>query len=107
MKYRKRPVVVDAILWTGGTYSRLTEFCGQNWSRADVHEMSYEDDPEQVIVFNTKEQCWIPLRVGHWLIRGVCGELYPCAPDVFDQTYHEAYDEGYDRDRDNPLPTRS
>lgn len=26
-------------------------------------------------------------RPGDWLIRGVKGELYPCKPDVFDDTY--------------------
>ena len=25
--------------------------------------------------------------VGDWIIRGVQGEIYPCKPDIFDQTY--------------------
>ncbi len=33
-----------------------------------------------------------PLRVawGDWIIRGVRGELYPCKPDIFEETYEEA-----------------
>jgi hypothetical protein len=31
-----------------------------------------------------------------WLIRGVQGELYPCKPDIFDQTYEVV--EGSDRE---------
>jgi hypothetical protein len=32
-------------------------------------------------------------EAGHYLIRGVEGEYYPCDPDVFEQTYREAGDE--------------
>ncbi|EEG24790.1 hypothetical protein EIKCOROL_00563 [Eikenella corrodens ATCC 23834] len=24
---------------------------------------------------------------GDWIIRGIHGELYPCKPDIFEQTY--------------------
>lgn len=27
---------------------------------------------------------------GDWIIRGVQGELYPCKPDIFAETYEEA-----------------
>jgi hypothetical protein len=84
--FRKKPVVIEACQWAGGDYEWLTIFCGQNWSRADVHDMAY-DDPEQVIVFNSQEQQWLHVPVGHWLIRGIKGELYPCSPDVFKATY--------------------
>jgi hypothetical protein len=54
-QFRKKPVVVHARQWLGGDYPWLYVFCGQNWNRADVHDMHY-DDPEQVIVFNTASQ---------------------------------------------------
>lgn len=41
--------------------------------------------------------------LGDWIIRGLRGELYPCKPDIFSAKYTPAYEEGYDRDRDNPL----
>ena len=86
MLYRKRPIVIDAQQWLGGEYLGLTRFCGQNWTRADVHDMSY-DDPEQVIVFNSEEAQWLQVPIGHWIIRGIKGELYPCSPEVFKITY--------------------
>ena len=89
MRYRKKPVVVEARQWIGGDYGWLSDFCGNNWARADTHDMSY-DDPEQVIVYNTAERQWLHLPVGHWLIRGVQGELYPCKPDIFAATYEPA-----------------
>ena len=86
MRFRKKPIVIAAYQWLGGDYTELTEFCGQNWARADIHDMSF-DDPEQVIVYNTQERQWLHVPVRHWVIRGVKGELYPCAPDVFEATY--------------------
>lgn len=86
MLYKKKPVEVEAQKWGGGNYEWLNDFCGQNWTRADAHDISY-DDPEQVIIYNTAEKQWLHLPVGHWLIRGVKGELYPCAPDIFEMTY--------------------
>ena len=90
MKYRKKSVVIEAFQWTGGSYECLTDFCGApNWSRADVHDMAF-DDPEQVIVYNKAEHQWLYVPVGHWIVRGVQGELYPCKPDIFTDTHEPA-----------------
>ena len=42
MKYRKKPVVVEARQWAGGEYEWLNEFCGLNWARADAVDMVNE-----------------------------------------------------------------
>lgn len=86
MKYRKRPVVIDAIQWKGGPYECLQDFCGLNWTRADAVDTAY-DDPEQVVLWNTMEKQWLNCPVGHWVIRGVKGEFYPCEPSIFEATY--------------------
>lgn len=86
MKFRKKPVVIDAVQWVGGDMSVLDSFCGKNWTRADVVEMSYEDE-EQVVLWNTAENQWLHCPQGHWIIRGVHGEFYPCKPDIFAATY--------------------
>lgn len=85
-QYRKKPVVVEARRWIGGDYEWLNEFCGRNWTRGDAVECSYEDE-EQVVVWNTAEQQWLHVPVGHWIVRGVAGEFYPCKPDIFDATH--------------------
>lgn len=88
MRYRKRPIEVDAIRWLGGPWACLDDFCGHNWGRADAKEVEYNwDDQEQVVVWNTKERQWLAVPLGHWIIRGVDGELYACDPDVFARTY--------------------
>ena len=76
-------VVIEAIQWEGGDYECLNDFCGLNWSRADAKDVEGPPDKENVVVWNTKEKQWLNLPLGHWLIRGLGGELYPCAPDIF------------------------
>jgi hypothetical protein len=85
-RYRKKPVEIRAIHWTGGDTTDLDRFCGRNWTRADAVDLSFEDD-EQVVVWNTLERQWLNVPVGHWLICGIDGELYPCEPSVFERTY--------------------
>ena len=87
MKFRKKPVVIDAIQWVGGDYKCLNDFCGHEWNRADAVDEVGPDDSENVVVFNKEESQWLNVPVGHWIIRGVHGEYYPCSPLVFEQTY--------------------
>lgn len=90
MKFRKKPVVIEAMQWKGGDSEVLVRFCGQNWTRADAIDHNQPVDSEGVVVFNTAEKQWIHVPVGHWIIRGVRGELYPCAPEIFAETYESA-----------------
>lgn len=89
--YRKKPVTVSAIRWEGGATDALDEFCGLHWTRADARGVPWPfDDAEEVVIYNTLERCWIPCAVGHWIIRGVKGELYPCEHETFIATYEPA-----------------
>lgn len=85
--FRKRPVEVRALRWMGGKYDCLNDFCGRNWSRADAVDEAGPADIEGVVVWNVKEQQWLNVPVGHWIICGIAGEFYPCDPDVFEKTY--------------------
>lgn len=87
-RFRKKPVVVEAFRWYGGDWAILDRTLGNNWGRADAKDIVWEhEDPDEVVVYNTAEKCWIPVPVGHWIIRGLHGEFYPCDPDIFDLTY--------------------
>ena len=88
-KFRKKPVVVDAVLWRGGDFDCLEKFCGRNWGRADVNYVTWDSKPdkEQVVVWNTASRQWLQVPVGQWIIRGINGELYPCEADIFEATY--------------------
>ena len=80
MKFRKRPVVIDAIQFEGGKESseEIKKFCFP--SRATWH---YSHD---TLSIETLEG-WSTASKGDWIIRGVKGEYYPCKPDVFEITY--------------------
>lgn len=80
--YRKKPVVVQAIQYTGDNIQEIWDA----FSAADVYG-PVEDDPcAYILTLEGRMRC----DVGDYIIRGVQGELYPCKPDIFEQTYEEA-----------------
>ena len=90
-KYRKRPVVIDAIQWTGENLSEVLEFTGKHpsWYKWFSSFEEYENhDRKDGFVFKiiTLEGT-MEASPGDWIIRGVKGEHYPCKPDIFDATY--------------------
>lgn len=88
-KFRKKPVEVEAFQWTGDAAAcELNLRLGYNWGRADAHDVAWEhDDDQELVIWNGAEKLWLPVPIGHWIIRGIKGEFYPCAPDIFDATY--------------------
>ncbi|EHI69448.1 hypothetical protein ACVRY7_07790 [Streptococcus ictaluri] len=89
MKYKKKPVEVEAFQWYG-----------------DIHQ---KEDPEWIISAISEERAWIEvdkvvnspvLRTNtlegvmtaypsDYIIKGIQGEFYPCKPDVFEQSYEK------------------
>lgn len=81
-KFRKKPVVIDAVQWTGSNAAELLQF-----SDCEVACALHED--RRVFEVPTLEGV-MRGNIGDWLIRGVKGEYYPCKPDIFDATYEPA-----------------
>ena len=103
MKYRKRPVVIDAVRWTGQNADEVKAFVGQRpGSREDGFQLpdGATRDWDQAHVWAEAEGCWMRCPVGHWVIRGVAGEFYPHDPSTFEVTY-EAADNGAAADADH------
>lgn len=81
MKYRKKPIVIEAVQWNG-TYGHVLEFTG-----GLPNMISYPGgNGSEYIVIRTLEG-EMTLRNGDWIIKGVKGEFYPCKPDIFEATY--------------------
>ena len=76
MKVRKKPVVVDAVLYKDELPLEL-EFA----------DMLYDYRDGDLWIFNRLENCDVRCPKGHWIVRGVKGEFYPCEHDVFVSTY--------------------
>ena len=77
-KYRKKPVVIEAVQFRGGRESaeEILKFApGSVWH--------YNHDSMSI---ETLEGC-MSANPGDWIIRGIKGEFYPCKPDIFDATY--------------------
>ena len=82
MKFRKKPVVIDAIRFTGVNgplMEELEAFVGCPLSVRDKENTL-------CIVIPTLEGEHIATP-GDWIIKGVHGECYPCKPDIFKKTY--------------------
>lgn len=77
MKFRKKPVVIDAIQWTGNS---------QDLNAHEISKWASYRVMSDKAFFNTLEgeMC---ARPGDWIIRGIQGEIYPCKPDIFEATY--------------------
>ena len=74
MRFRKKPVVVDAVKWlTHGDHPAVAPY-------ADHAHLGW---------INTLEGGHI-VTPGDWIITGVKGEHYPCKPDIFELTYEPA-----------------
>lgn len=76
-KFRKKPVVVEAVRWTGVNREQVEDFAG--WGLAmvlDTHSL-YIPTLEGSLLAS----------IGDWIIRGVKGELYPCKDEIFRLTY--------------------
>lgn len=84
MKFRKRPVVIEALKFTGtkDNYKKI-----EKWSAGKVYIRGTLLSPnEREMEINTLEGC-MRAQAGDWIIKGISGEFYPCKPDIFEQTY--------------------
>lgn len=82
-KYRKKPVVVEAMQWDG-TIGGSSPICA--WAG---NQVEYVGILSPRLLIKTKEGT-MEANVGDYIIKGVKGEFYPCKPDIFKATYDEA-----------------
>lgn len=75
LRYRKRPVEVEAIQWDGDNWHEVLAFTGRGISQHG-----------RTLSITTLEGT-MTASPGDWIIRGIADELYPCKPDIFEQTY--------------------
>lgn len=73
MKYRKKPIEIDARKVT----KKRVKFIAK-WCRSVAHS-------EGITIYTLEGR--MLARFGDWIIRGVNGEFYPCKPDIFEKTY--------------------
>ena len=89
MRYRKKPVVIEAVKWTGDNLEEIIEFTGRDissssWSM-DYFKEVVKKDGLKIFTLEGPHMA----TIGDMIIRGVQGECYPCKPDIFDETYEK------------------
>ena len=88
MKYRKKPVAIEAIRYDGTNAAAI-----QSWAHRGL-----PPEASAIVIPNGYGITHAPLSIrtlegmmtanpGDWIIRGVKGEFYPCKPDIFEATY--------------------
>jgi hypothetical protein len=97
MKFRKKPVVIEAVQLKWANWSEVCDFLGPIIGEHNPGRSSkeYSDTCGE----HTNEDAgWIEITIptlegdhiakhGDWIIKGIQGEFYPCKPDIFAAIY--------------------
>lgn len=92
MKYRKKPVVIEAFQYDGDLTGSTGKYYVPAWAikafESDVMYYGSErnNEPPFELYIDTLEGTH-HVSVGDYIIQGVNGEIYPCKPDIFLKTY--------------------
>ena len=86
MKYRKKPIVIDAYQLPAAGEDIPDSF--EQWCD-EVGFTAFESDRDEGLLIPTLEGT-MRADPGDWIIKGVKGEFYPCKPDIFEATYEPA-----------------
>lgn len=76
-KFRKKPVVIEAIQFIGN-FDEIEAFVGG--------DAEFRDG--KLLVATLEGPLWASRN--DWIIKGIKGEFYPCKPDIFEATYEPA-----------------
>lgn len=88
--YRKKPVVIEAVQWTGGNPCEIQEFAG------NTATITKHDPIDDMGVFVGRDRFELSINtlegemkaaIGDYIIKGVNGEFYPCKEEIFKKTY--------------------
>lgn len=77
-KYRKKPVIVEAIIWTGNNIDEVKEL-----AKSAVENIIFVNNNLYIETLEGN----MNVSVGDYIIKGIAGEFYPCKPDIFKETY--------------------
>lgn len=88
MKYRKKPIVIEAFQYDGDMIDSSGNFYAPQWAKESFEkDILFYDWPDLYV--KTLEGNML-VSVNDFVIKGVNGEIYPCKPDIFEKTYEIA-----------------
>jgi len=83
MKWRKKPVIIEAFQWT----EKLNQTEYPEWFIKAIENKTIETLDSSVYIKTLEGS--LKITSGDFVICGVKGELYPCKPDIFLATYEK------------------
>lgn len=95
MRYRSRPVEIEAVQFTGDNYGELRGFVGtvkvgdalrQGFIPAE-EQITFPEEGIVALVYDKLHHTWVGVKSDQFIIRGMQGEYYPCDPKVFHAKY--------------------
>jgi len=90
-KYIKKPVAIEAVVWTGGNHREMFDFLEEKY------DSSISTDGENFFISHARVQGGLVIKtlegehiasIGDYIIKGIKGEFYPCREDIFKATYY-------------------
>lgn len=96
MKYRKKPVVIEAVQLKVDNFDAVCDFMGgtpvpKHNPDFGIDEHGNTNEPYLGVYIETLEGKMLA-SYGDYIIKGVNGEFYPCKPNIFEKTYDKADD---------------
>lgn len=96
-KYRRKQVIIDAIIWTGKNVYEVYSFIH---GKPDNNSCRMAEDRWYDYEGTLKNKAWRlktlesdnetqKADIGDYIIKGIKGEFYPCKPDIFPDIYEE------------------
>lgn len=79
--YKKKPVVIEAVRWTGDNFDELEKFAGKFVSKGS----NLVSDNNTLFVHTLEGT--MRAKSGDYIIMGIQGEFYPCDAEIFKKTY--------------------
>lgn len=90
MKFRKKPVIIEAVQWTGENSEAILYWVGGYHKSDSLERIAYLDKDHQLKIRTLEGEHLA--NVNDWIIKGVHNEFYPCKPDIFEKTYEAVED---------------
>lgn len=78
MKYRKKPIIVEAIQYTDDNLEDILSF---------TEGFAYFVDSICKLLIKTSEGAVVVAEKGDYIVKNSYGEFYSCEPDTFEETY--------------------
>ena len=88
MKYKTKPVEIEAIQWTGLNLEEIKTFVGDSliYNIIDTAWEVGKGRPNVLMKIKTLEGD-MHVSEGDYIIKGLKGKFYPCKPDIFEKKY--------------------